>query len=86
MKFLTAQEQRVLLVIMFLLLVGWAVKAWREAQPAATAKPRPPAADTGGGDQLEGVAMWVTLLDSVIMAALSPRKDFAKNYRVHPTH
>tara|TARA_B100000686_G_scaffold280876_1_gene302272 strand:+ start:157 stop:306 length:150 start_codon:yes stop_codon:yes gene_type:complete len=38
-KFLTAQEQRVLLVIMFLLLVGWAVKAWREAQPAATAKP-----------------------------------------------
>ena len=30
--------------------------------------------------------MWVTLLDSVITAALSPRNDFVKNYRVHPTH
>jgi hypothetical protein len=38
-KFLTAQEQRVLLVVLFLLLVGWAVKAWREAQPAAAAGP-----------------------------------------------
>jgi hypothetical protein len=32
---LTKQEQRVLCVVLSLLLVGWAVKAWRTAHPAA---------------------------------------------------
>jgi len=30
---LTEQERKVVVVIIFLLLVGWGVKAWRENQP-----------------------------------------------------
>lgn len=30
---LTAQQQRVLCGVLFLLLFGWAVKAWRQAHP-----------------------------------------------------
>ncbi|MDP7011114.1 MAG: hypothetical protein QF685_07020 [Verrucomicrobiota bacterium] len=33
MKFLTAQEQKVLAIVLFLLLVGMAVKTWRTANP-----------------------------------------------------
>jgi len=32
---LTKQEQLVLCVVLSLLLVGWAVKAWRTAHPSA---------------------------------------------------
>jgi|TARA_B100000959_G_scaffold68916_1_gene72995 hypothetical protein len=34
MKFLTAQEQKVLAIVLFLLLVGMAVKTWRTANPS----------------------------------------------------
>ena len=33
MEFLTAQEQKVLTLVLFLLLMGMAVKAWRAANP-----------------------------------------------------
>jgi len=40
---LTKQEQTVLCVVLALLLVGWAVRAWRLAHPKAGAEapPRP---------------------------------------------
>ncbi len=33
MEFLTGQEQKVLAIVLFLLLVGMAVKTWRTANP-----------------------------------------------------
>jgi hypothetical protein len=39
MAHLTRQEQFVLVIVLGLLLTGWAVKTWREAHP-----PMPPAA------------------------------------------
>jgi len=33
MKFLTEQEQKVLAIVLFLLLVGMTVKTWRTANP-----------------------------------------------------
>ena len=36
-NWLTKQEQRVLIVVMGLLLTGWAVKAYRAAHPPAAA-------------------------------------------------
>jgi len=39
---LTRQEQRVLIVILGLLLVGWAVKYWRLGHPNVTAPLNPP--------------------------------------------
>jgi hypothetical protein len=38
---LTRQEQMVLYMVMALLLVGGAVKAWRTARPAPVAAPAP---------------------------------------------
>jgi len=35
---LTPQQQRVLCGVLFLLLFGWAVKAWRQAHPPARAQ------------------------------------------------
>ncbi len=35
MKFLTPQEQRVLIAVLVLLATGLVVKAWREANPSA---------------------------------------------------
>jgi hypothetical protein len=37
---LTRQEQLVLAVVIFLLLTGWAVKAYRAAHPPASSNPR----------------------------------------------
>ena len=37
MKFLTPQEQKALIVVLGLLLVGMAVQAWRTAHPAEKA-------------------------------------------------
>ena len=39
MKFLTTQEQRVLAIVLLLILVGWAVQAWRAAQSIGAAMP-----------------------------------------------
>jgi predicted metal-binding membrane protein len=36
-KYLTTQERRVIAVVVGLLLLGWAVKAWRTAHPSAPA-------------------------------------------------
>jgi hypothetical protein len=33
MKFLTDQQQKALCALVLLLLLGWAVKAWRQAHP-----------------------------------------------------
>jgi len=35
---LTSQQQRVLCWVLFLLLFGWAVKAWRQAHPPQQAQ------------------------------------------------
>jgi len=34
-KYLTRQQQLAVCVIIFLLLTGWAVRAWRQANPPA---------------------------------------------------
>jgi hypothetical protein len=39
MKFLTPQEQKALIVVFVLLLVGMAVQAWRTAHPTEKATP-----------------------------------------------
>lgn len=36
MNFLTAQEQKVLFIVLVLLVVGMAVKAWHSADPSVT--------------------------------------------------
>jgi len=44
MKFLTPQEQKTLIVILGLLLVGMAVQTWRTAHPLDSPKKATPAA------------------------------------------
>ncbi len=47
MKFLTPQEQKALIVVFVLLLVGMAVQAWRTAHPAVVPEKAAPAAAEG---------------------------------------
>lgn len=39
MMYLTKQQQTFLCVVLLLLLTGWAVRAWRAAQPAPATLP-----------------------------------------------
>jgi hypothetical protein len=43
MKFLTPQEQKALIVVLVLLLVGMAVQTWRTAHPSDSPKKATPA-------------------------------------------
>jgi hypothetical protein len=43
MKFLTPQEQKALIVVLVLLLVGMAVQTWRTAHPSDSPKKAAPA-------------------------------------------
>jgi hypothetical protein len=39
MSHLTRQQQKVLATVLLLLLVGWSVRAWRQAHPPPPANP-----------------------------------------------